>query len=57
MAGNLRLKFNVKGQQMVLDLERNDHVTSNVTVLVGDRGFIKENKQDMVYTYNATLRN
>ena len=49
MAGNLHLKFNVKGQQMALDLERNDHVTQNVTVLLGDRGSFKAYMQDMVF--------
>ena len=46
---NIHLEFKVKGEKVVLDLEHNDHVSLNVTVMVGEKGKIRKyNQQDMV---------
>ena len=46
---NIHLEFKVKGEKVVLDLEYNDHVSLNATVMVGEKGKIRKyDQQDMV---------
>ena len=42
---NIHLEFKVKGEKVILDLELNDHVSLNVTVMLGEKGKIKKYDQ------------
>ena len=42
---NIHLEFKVKGEKVVLDLELNDHVSLNVTVMLGEKGKIRKYDQ------------